>query len=95
MRLIDADKLKPDMEIFTSAYSTELTKCYSKEAIDNAPTVNAEPIKHGKWIKHGGDKYPYYDCSECGNGDNMAMPYCAECGAKMDGGEENDSERIS
>lgn len=92
MRLIDADKLKPDTKTFTSAYSEELTEFYSQEAIDNAPTVDAEPVKHGYWIEKrsstGVFDY-YFVCSECHKntlGFLIAPDYCPHCGAKMDGG---------
>lgn len=48
--------------------------------------VKVEPVEHGKWIRSGGDRYPVYTCSECGYDSNMGMPHCANCGAKMDGG---------
>lgn len=104
MRLIDANKLKPDTKVFLSAYAEKLTECYSQEAIDNALTVDAVPVKHGHWI----EKEYEYDglmaekmfrtCSVCGEeqmqklDDNFKpflTPYCANCGAKMDGGNEN------
>lgn len=55
----------------------------------DTPAVDAEPVRHGRWIlnKHYGD----YECSECGAGDFTAldfkqhrMNYCPNCGCKMD-----------
>lgn len=55
----------------------------------NIPAVDAEPVRHGRWIlnKHYGD----YECSVCGEGNFRAwdfrehtMNYCPNCGAKMD-----------
>ncbi len=46
-----------------------------------APTIEAEPIRHGKWIDCGWS----IKCSECGH--NMPFStrnYCPNCGAKMD-----------
>lgn len=84
MRLIDADNLKPDTKTFTSAYSEELTEFYSQKVIDNAPTVEAEPVRHGHW-KY--DKNAPY-CSNCGEEARVITPnpccYCPNCGAKMD-----------
>ena len=42
MRLIDADKLVPDAE--WNAWESEFT-CYSREQIENAPTVKAIPLE--------------------------------------------------
>lgn len=63
----------------------------------------AEPIKHGRWIKervhnlHNGEKRNARECSECGaiyfvydmaNAIDEVPRYCPNCGARMDG-EEN------
>lgn len=51
-----------------------------EKAIDDAPTVDAEPVRHGYWEV---DEDGNIKCSECGHrgvGDN----YCERCGAKMD-----------
>ena len=66
-----------------------------KDYIDNAPTVEAEPISHGRNIttEHPADEFI---CSECGiyltdflRIEDTAcyeytMKYCSNCGAKMD-----------
>lgn len=66
-----------------------------KVELDDAPTIEAEPVRHGHWIK--GEKiYPDilndttygYWCSECHHadvhGDNVEVLYCWHCGCKMD-----------
>ena len=54
--------------------------------IDNAPTIEAEPVRHGYWMC--GDYYDIGDvCSECDWDSGMVNPtlrYCPNCGAKMD-----------
>lgn len=76
-RLIDADELlkyKTDHEMI----STHL--------IYNAPTVDAEPVRHAYWIRHedweeeGGCGW---ECSECGMGSEVDYKYCMRCGARM------------
>ena len=54
--------------------------------IDNAPTIEAEPVRHGYWMC--GDYYDIGDvCSEC-DWDSLISPcdyrYCPNCGAKLD-----------
>lgn len=58
------------------------------EDINNAPTVDAVPVKHGYW-KHsfGG----FVECSNCGDSPLLdgerkyvESEYCPCCGAKMD-----------
>lgn len=90
VRLIDANALRKDIH---TSYSDDLGIL---EHIDNAPTVDAQPVKHGKWIPM--DEY-CAKCSKCGwwqktngkcctghaNIHKAAYKYCTACGAKMDG----------
>lgn len=63
--------------------------------IETEPTIEAEPIRHGRWKIHilkigGGDKIRSYLCSECDRYVNMRSDFCPNCGCKMqDGGAEN------
>lgn len=74
MRLVDADALlkgKQDHEMI------------STHIIWNAPTIEAEPIRHGKWIFL--ENWETFECSVCGRGAiRNNYPYCMWCGAKMD-----------
>jgi hypothetical protein len=95
MRLIDADALiekaywhgeHPDVE---NLYA-EGVEAVDVSDIDDAPTIEAEPVRHGRWIKKqekdtfAGYLYSY-ECSECGRIEKCREPYC-NCGAKMGGG---------
>ena len=89
MRLIDADEsLK---HIFPRRTESDYQKgiavgmTMAKVAINEQPTIDAEPVRHGKWIKH--KDYPglAYLCSECGRFTTERSHYCPDCGAKMDG----------
>lgn len=65
--------------------------------LKEAPAVDVQEIKHGKWIKmyNNPDDGNYY-CSECHNSIDIATEretpidrdffYCPHCGAIMDGG---------
>ena len=90
-RLIDADALKASL-IHDYAYA-------AAEMVDKATTIEAESVKHGRWIVGGScnhvphriknpEKWVIYKCSECGysNGRKQSN-YCPNCGAKMEGGE--------
>lgn len=60
------------------------------ELINDAPILDVEPVRHGRWIKH----YECCDafvCSECGTPSIVTQNYCCNCGAKMDG-EERENE---
>ena len=68
--------------------------------LKEAPAVDVQKIKHGKWIKmyNNPDDGNYY-CSECHRSIDIATGretpidreffYCPHCGAKMDGGNNN------
>lgn len=89
MRLIDADALDftiPDNPHFMTATLVQVVK----NAIDKAPTIEAEPVRHGRWrLADDGDGVV---CSCCGKDfcnliyETDDFHYCFNCGAKMDGG---------
>lgn len=99
MRLIDADKLLEKTEcLFKDLNSTEdyMGIGYnhgvgdSMAIIKNAPTIEAEPVKHGRWepVTNGRGGF---ECSICHSyassyqdGVEWLSPYCPNCGAKMD-----------
>jgi hypothetical protein len=45
--------------------------------IETAPTIDAEPVRHGRW-EHG------MQCSYCKQIDTAKPNYCCNCGTKMD-----------
>ena len=83
MRLIDADKL----DWWYKGRNI-------RHVIDDAPTVDAVPVVHGRWSDAGFGELPKHApygwaCSACGGiSFNNEYIYCPNCGAKMDGGEE-------
>ena len=110
MRLVDADALLSKMEKYSDdnarskneylfGMQQQLETCI--ELVEDAPTVDAVPVRHGRWIKKRywsegagmGERYGYYySCSKCGNlvrggYDECDKKYCDECGARMDGKE--------
>ena len=57
-----------------------------KRFILNRPTADVAPVVHGRWV-FGGDGCVI--CSECNEeeSNNNHRNYCPNCGAKMDGGD--------
>lgn len=56
-----------------------------------APAADVAPMAHGRWTHLGGDEWC---CPVCGfvittegSWDRPAKKYCEDCGAKMDGGD--------
>ena len=92
MRLIDADGLiekaywhgeHPDVENLYAEGVEAVDMC----DIDEAPTIEAEPVRHGRWYwKPIDERTSERTCSVCGQGGCDDFNYCPNCGAKMDGG---------
>ena len=54
--------------------------------IEDMQAADVQPVKHGRWlVKFEGEIYEFSECSECGNTESCETPYCAQCGARMDG----------
>ena len=103
MKLIEVDKLldnlrklgeegdyqHPDEDWRDGVYE-------SIDFVEEAPIVDAEPVRHGKWKPFDEDEYT---CSVCGNifvtmdGEHPLsneFKYCPFCGAKMDAEEDEE-----
>jgi hypothetical protein len=85
MRLIDADALIDAMTKFSNATGEDMTHGIFYAHI--APTIEAQPVRHGKWIGYAGTIGN--ECSVCGKWIDVLqgtaeMNYCPNCGARMD-----------
>lgn len=54
----------------------------AQEIVKNAPTIDAELVVHGHWVKRYKSKY--YHCSVCGGLVEDEWHNCPHCRAKMD-----------
>lgn len=68
-----------------------------KKAIKKMPKgiiADVAPVRHGRWVEK--EKYTFgimYDCSLCENrilDNGHPWNYCPNCGAKMDGGDNDE-----
>jgi hypothetical protein len=87
-RLIDANVLTDDTYILNS-WDAPIVRAW----LDDQPTVDAVEVVHGRWIwKPIQNKTWVLTCSVCGSeeGAHELYNYCPNCGAKMDGGNEDD-----
>ena len=69
----------------------ESNKFLAQMSLADVPTVDAKEVVHGWWERYidEDEDVHYYTCSAC---NYMVIPqykYCPNCGAKMDGGNEN------
>lgn len=104
MRLIDADSLRDAYinkmsEIYKNVASMKNVEAETVSVlcgysvIDEALTVDAVLLKHGKWLTRSNPNYSPFDpcsseeihiCNQCGYEQEFEAFYCPNCGAKMD-----------
>ena len=68
------------------------------EYAENLPTVDAEPVRHGRWV-NGECTNCKHNLIELCSGEDYELDmyaefdaeFCPFCGARMDGGAENDT----
>lgn len=96
MRLIDANELKIDYGFTWDDITPTHEEMYA--LIDRQPTIDAVPVKHGRWISYDSDSERYDDirCSNCGKNFTVDaerycdigfvvvdLKFCPNCGADM------------
>ena len=89
LRMIDADKLINTINNLPWDYtkpSAEISKFIFLDTVRECPTVDAEPVRRGKWIDVLGGYL--FECSRCKAQVNKKqfkcnLKYCPNCGVKM------------
>lgn len=91
MRLIDADEVQKRIDMMGTVNGI---LCWdAHDFIDHVPTIEAEPVRHGRWIRRETVLDTECKCSVCGYKDFVPKhdnywfrrKFCPNCGAKMDG----------
>ena len=89
-RLIDVDEIIKRSHDVIIGNGTK-HRCFDTTLIHEIPTVDAVPVRHGKWIDEGyyadNTNIKAWHCSECnwhmlGYEDEL-FRYCPTCGARM------------
>lgn len=61
--------------------------------IESATGADVVPVVHARWAHLGGDEWCCYACGFVitteGSWDKPTKKYCEDCGARMDGGDNN------
>lgn len=88
IEIFDKDKYERVRNEYQSGYNDGLL--HAEVVADNQPTVDAVPVRHGKWIHEvrytidSLHSYQQYRCSECDMTYITNTNYCPNCGARMD-----------
>lgn len=65
------------------------------EAINVIPAADVAPVVHGRWVTHYRSGTPVaegYVSTCCDMWNNHKRNYCPSCGAKMDGGDNDEAD---
>lgn len=97
MRLIDADALKDMLQAlayddWNQGANTSWAEAFSEvaEMVEEQPTIDAVQERKGRWIdKSGGIENAWNYCSVCGEQAIDLYDYCPNCGAHMEGAEDD------
>ena len=94
MRLIDVEVAEKNwwQELRTN-YADDYGKGFQAGllAVIRQPTIEAETVKHGRWVDNGIPESMLSKCSVCDYSCGAySFNYCPNCGAKMDGGADHD-----
>ena len=90
MRLIDADALETKAKTIYMEFENVAvpSRVIPFSELHLAPTIDAEPARHGRWIP---ETYSISKCSMCEQhhfAHVESWKYCPNCGAKMRGDED-------
>lgn len=102
VRLIDADALLETFRNWTKILDYNEAEQHiirhAIAAVKEKPTVDAEPVRHGRWVEYpeclkydGAYSEDHIVCSVCGDvwsimdNDADRFDYCPHCGSRMDG----------
>lgn len=104
MRIVDADEIVHEANkcilLALSSLTDNRRKAFFvstckliKDTVEDAPTVDAVSVRHGKWVAEKYNDNLYVPCcSECNVSVTLTpckLKFCPNCGAKMDRGDDN------
>lgn len=107
--LISRSELLREIDAFMNRFADDTDRILVESFIRNARAIDAEPVRHGRWIydPNANDWYiGGYVCSECHTKNNnlpckeigntlmyAGSKFCPSCGAKMDGVTDGDNKQ--
>lgn len=86
-----AEYIEREAVIEKAEYDGNYRLVVPADTVKSLPAADVVPVVHGKWMpfhSEAAGKIQY--CSACEIGFDAKTDYCPHCGAKMDGGADND-----
>ena len=64
----------------------DIEKAFEIDREELLNTIDAQPVRHGRWLGVGEQFSEDWECSVCGKpkGGATSSKYCSSCGTKMD-----------
>lgn len=79
--------------VWTDKHIEELLKDFLIIPKDT-PAADVAPVVHGRWVNFYDETYgEHCICSICNNINSIEILYCPDCGAKMDGKDDESKRR--
>ena len=91
MRPIDADRFRADVQSWENCpngFSDTYDKARIIDAIDEQPTIEAEPVRHGHWVNAVGENVPFDENIKGDPYCPCGSVWCSECGAWLTASDE-------
>ena len=83
------------LDVYYDTPDIDLSGEKFEAAIRKIQAANVAPVRHGKWeIVVGSNGKEYMVCTRCRVSQDLTgvFTYCPNCGAKMDGGANNEAD---
>ena len=75
-------------DIFAGDMPVMVVKADAYEALAQLPSADVAQVRHGRWVVIDAEEPRRYGCSECKRLSWHMENYCGNCGARMDGDED-------
>lgn len=72
--------------------SLTMTRSGLIDSISKLPVADVAPVVHGRWLYVDTDTDQFFLCNRCKKKEYWESNYCPNCGAKMDGGANNEAD---
>ena len=77
------------LDVYCDTPDIDLSCEKFEAAILKIQAADVAPVRHGKWLCVDTDTEQFFLCNRCKKKEYWESDYCPNCGAKMDGGNDD------